>query len=103
MLPARTNGRPSRLQEAPELFAPLFMWQKFAALQRGLASLDGFDEPIFFLEVARNDILDRFLEIAAFLGRALCEASFKFRLEVNFHALTIHYCTARRIEIPTQT
>jgi hypothetical protein len=77
------------LKEPAKTFAYLLMGKEFAVVQRGLASLYGFNEAIFFGEVARHNILDNFAEVAPMFAGTLREARFEIRSEVDFHSLTI--------------
>jgi len=77
------------MQETPEPVAHLFMGQKFAPSQCGLAALHRLDKAVFFLEVTRDNILHGFIEVAALLGRSLRKPLLQVRGEMNFHGLNI--------------
>lgn len=77
------------MQKAPEPLADLFMRQKLTALYGGLATLHGFNEAIFLLEVARDNILDNLIQFDALLDCALLEASLQIGVKLDFHGIKI--------------
>jgi hypothetical protein len=85
----QTNGFPSGLEKSPQTLAYLFVREIFTALQGSLAPFHGRDEAIFFLEVARYDVLHCFIQFDALLRRSLHEASLEVGLELDFHGLKI--------------
>jgi hypothetical protein len=72
-------------------FADLLMREMVAVFQSVLAVFDGFDEAVFFFEIAGNNVLHKVVRVAALLVRTLCEAGLQLGFEMNFHAFTIGY------------
>ncbi len=65
------------------------MSQEFGSLKSSLAPFHGLKEAVFLLEVTRNNILHSLIEVAALLGRPLCELRLQVGVEMDFHALKI--------------
>ena len=72
-------------------FADLLMREMVAVFQSVLAAFDGFDEAVFFFEIAGNNVLHKLVRVAALLARTLREAGLQLGFEMNFHAFTIEH------------
>ena len=72
------------------------MGQEFAALQGGLTPFYRFNEAIFFLEIAGDDILHDLGRVKTFLGSTLCKSRLQIGSELNFHGLKIRIKLASR-------
>jgi hypothetical protein len=65
------------------------MRQELASLQCRFASLDRFDEAVFFHKVTGDNFLNHFLRIATTLSGASTQARFKVGVEMDFHVMKI--------------
>ena len=65
---AKTNGFGSGLEKPLETLSSLFVSEILATLQSLLAASNGFDEALFFLEIARHHIQDQVVRISSLLG-----------------------------------
>ena len=80
-----TTGLPSKPQKSLDEMAGLLVREIFASLQGFLAAPYGLGEAGFFLEIARNDILQQLVGIAALLSCGVRQLRFKFRRKMHFH------------------
>jgi hypothetical protein len=69
-----------------EPLSGLLVRKIFATLQSVLTEPHGLGETGFFLEIARNNILQQLARIAALLSCGVRQLRFKFRGEMHFHA-----------------
>ena len=82
-------------EEALESMADLLMSEEFATSKRLLATIHGFGEAGFFLEVALEDVLQEFVGIAALARSGVSELRFEFMPEVYFHGFGPFVIVAR--------
>jgi len=80
-----TSGLPLGLEQSVEPLSHLFVREIFAALQRFLAQLDGFNKASFLCEVAADCLLCKRIRVAALLGGQLRELVLLLRREMYFH------------------
>jgi hypothetical protein len=80
-----TDGLPSKPQKSLKAIAGLLVREIFASLQGFLAEPYGLGEARFFLEIARNNILQQLLRITALLSRRVRQLRFKFRRKMHVH------------------